>query len=70
MVFMKTTVLIEDKLYQKLVQESIQKYGNAKNISHTLNEVLKKRFVPVKSMFGKLPKFSLKDLRDENDRST
>ena len=70
MVLMKTTVLIEDKLYRRLVQEAMQKYGNAKNISVTLNEVLKKRFAPVKSMFGKLQRFPLDGLRDENDRSS
>jgi len=70
MVSMKTTVLIEDKLYRRLVQEAMQKYGSAKNISVTLNEVLKKRFAPVKSMFGKLQRFPLDGLRDENDRSS
>lgn len=67
---MKTTILIEDKLYKKLVEESIKRYGNAKNISLTLNEILKSKFVPRSSFFGKLRKFSLKDLRDKNDRIT
>ncbi len=66
---MKTTVLIEDKLYRKLVNQAIQKHGNAKNISLTLNEILNARFTPVNSMFGKLKKFPLKGLRDEHDRS-
>ena len=66
---MKTTVIIEDKLYRKLVDEAMRKHGSAKNLSLTLNELLKKRFVPRTSMFGKLQQFSLKDLRDKNDRS-
>lgn len=65
---MKTTVLIDDALYTRLVHEALRKHGNAKNLSLTLNEVLKKRFTPTSSMFGKLPKFSLRGLRDKHDR--
>lgn len=38
---MKTTVIIEDKLYQKLVAEAVKKYGNTKNISKLLNDILR-----------------------------
>jgi len=68
MVFMKTTILIEDKLYKELVQEAMKRHGNAKNISLTLNEILKSKFAPTNSMFGKLKKFSLKGLREKDDR--
>lgn len=66
---MKTTILIEDKLYQKLVNQAIEKYGSAKNLSATLNEILQARFAPGGSMFGKLKPFPYKDLRDERDRA-
>ena len=67
---MKTTVLLEDKLYKKLVQESLQRHGTMKNISTTLNEVLKAKFAPTSSMFGKLQRFSLEGLREKRDRLT
>ena len=70
MVFMKTTVLIDDEVYRKLVDESIRKHGNAKNISLTLNELLHKKLTTDASMFGTLPRFSLKDLRDKDDRAS
>lgn len=38
---MKTTVIIEDELYRKLVNEAVKKYGNTKSISKLLNEILK-----------------------------
>ena len=69
MAFMKTTVLLEDKLYRKLMQEAMQKYGTAKNLSLMLNELLKAKFTPISGMFGKLERFSLEGLRDEHDRS-
>lgn len=65
---MKTTVLIEEKLYQKLVNQAIERHGSAKNISQTLNEILKTQFSPTESMFGKLKRFGVKDLREEHDR--
>lgn len=68
MLYMKTTVLIEDKLYQKLVNQAMAEHGNAKNLSITLNEILRKRFAPATSMFGKLKRFDTKDLREEHDR--
>ncbi len=39
---MKTTVIIEDELYQKLVNEAVRIYGNTKNISKLLNDILRK----------------------------
>lgn len=37
----KTTVMIDDELYRKLVNEAVKKYGNTKKISKLLNEILK-----------------------------
>lgn len=65
---MKTTVLIDDQLYQWLVNEAIRRHGNAKSLSTTLNEILRQRSVPLRSMFGSLKRFELSDLRDEHDR--
>lgn len=38
---LKTTIIIEDELYRKLVNEAVKKYGNTKSISKLLNEILK-----------------------------
>ena len=42
MTHIKTTVLIDEKLYKKLVMRSIEKYGSTKNVSKVLNEILEK----------------------------
>lgn len=65
---MKTTVLIDDQLYQWLVNEAIRRHGNAKSLSTTLNEILRQRSAPLRSLFGSLKRFDLADLRDEHDR--
>jgi len=38
----KTTVLLDDDIYQKLVKESIEKYGTTKKISYLINQKLRK----------------------------
>ncbi len=40
MVLMKTTVNLDDDLYKKLVKETVEKYGNTKNLSKLINEKL------------------------------
>lgn len=65
---MKTTVLIDDPLYQWLVNEAIRRHGHAKSLSTTLNEILRQRSAPTRSLFGSLKRFDLADLRDEHDR--
>lgn len=37
---MKTTVNLDDDLYKKLVKETVEKYGNTKNLSKLINEKL------------------------------
>ncbi len=37
----KTTINLEDKLYEEIVKESIEKYGSTKNISRVINQRLK-----------------------------
>ena len=40
----RTTIILEDEVYEKLLKESIRRYGNARNISKVINELLKKVF--------------------------
>ncbi|MDE1831928.1 MAG: hypothetical protein KGI02_06090 [Thaumarchaeota archaeon] len=42
MVTMKTTVNLDDDLYKKLVKETVEKYGNTKNLSKLINEKLER----------------------------
>jgi hypothetical protein len=37
----KTTVILEDELYRRLVQEAIEKYGSTRKLSKLINEKLK-----------------------------
>ncbi len=40
----RTTVILEDDIYERLVKESIKRYGTTKAISRVLNEILRKSF--------------------------
>lgn len=37
----RTTVLLEDPVYEKLVKESIRRYGTTRALSKVLNELLR-----------------------------
>ncbi len=37
----RTTVLLEESVYEKLVEESLKRYGTVRAISKVLNELLK-----------------------------
>ena len=37
----KTTILLDDDLYRKLVQESVKRYGTTKKLSKLINEKLR-----------------------------
>jgi len=37
----KTTITLEDALYKKLVEESLDRYGKTRNLSKLINEKLK-----------------------------
>jgi predicted CopG family antitoxin len=39
----KTTVMLDDDLYRRLVKESIEKYGSTKKLSKLINEKLRER---------------------------
>jgi len=38
----RTTILLDDELYEYLVSESIKKYGSSKRISQLVNELLRR----------------------------
>ncbi len=37
----KTTIILDDEIYKKLINESIEKYGTAKKLSVLINEKLR-----------------------------
>ncbi|MGB9716864.1 MAG: hypothetical protein ACPL4E_00265 [Thermoproteota archaeon] len=37
----KTTIILDDELYKKLVQEALEKYGTTKKLSKLINEKLR-----------------------------
>ena len=37
----KTTIILDDHIYKKLIDESIEKYGTAKKLSVLINEKLR-----------------------------
>lgn len=37
----KTTIILDDELYKRLVQEALEKYGSTKKLSQLINEKLK-----------------------------
>jgi len=40
----RTTLLLEDEVYEKLVEESLRRYGTVRAVSKVLNELLKESF--------------------------
>jgi predicted CopG family antitoxin len=36
----RTTLVLDDAVYEKLVRESMKKYGNARNISKVVNDLV------------------------------
>jgi len=38
----KTTIILEDELYKKLVREALERYGSTRKLSLLINEKLKK----------------------------
>ncbi|MEM2122286.1 MAG: hypothetical protein QXE79_01485 [Candidatus Bathyarchaeia archaeon] len=42
--FKRTTILLEEEVYRKLIEESLRKYGTTRAISRVLNELLKEAF--------------------------
>jgi len=65
---MKATLVLDDNIYKRLVHESVKRYGKAKAISRVVNELLRSKLKPTKSMFGTLPRLDAKNIRDKHDR--
>ena len=42
----KTTINLDDEIYEDIVKESVEKYGSTKNISKIINQRLRIRRVP------------------------
>jgi len=40
----RTTLLLEDEVYERLVEESLRRYGTVRAVSRVLNELLKESF--------------------------
>lgn len=40
-IMVKTTIMLEDKLYQELVEESVREYGSTRKLSLLINKRLK-----------------------------
>lgn len=54
----RTTVVIEDDLYRKLVEESVKRYGSTRKLSKLINEKLRESKKPRPSEL-KLPRVKL-----------
>lgn len=50
----RTTILLEDELYERLVEESLRRYGTAKALSRVINELLKRVFRDESELVGLL----------------
>ena len=40
---MRTTIMLEDELYKKLVSESVERFGTTRNLSQLINGMLKEK---------------------------
>ncbi len=45
---MKTTIILEDAVYKRVVQEALRKYGNTRSISTVVNDILKQTLLKSK----------------------
>jgi regulator of sigma D len=42
----RTTIILDDDIYEKLLDESIRRYSSVRAILRVVNELLRKRLVP------------------------
>ena len=64
----RTTIILEDDVYEILVRESLRRYGNTRSISKVLNEILRESIGAEKDLIKllyskKLVKISLKEFK-------
>ena len=68
------SVALDDEVYEVLIQETIRKYGNAKNVSRLVNDILKKEFRDKLEEyrqlygFGRRSKLRVEELEDLGSR--
>jgi hypothetical protein len=43
----RTTLILEDKVYERLVKESLSRYGSARKISKVVNEMVRKKTMDI-----------------------
>ncbi len=67
---MKTTVVLDDVIYEMLKETSARELRTRRGVSEYLNKVLHEFFSRKqdKEMFGSSSRFDIKGYRDEDDR--
>ncbi|PYB67569.1 hypothetical protein DMB44_08530 [Thermoplasma sp. Kam2015] len=50
----KTTINLDEDIYEEIVKESIEKYGSTKNISKIINQRLKNSINPTEKRKGRI----------------
>ncbi len=71
---MRTTVILDDEVYEKLVNQAVKRYGTSKSLSKLLNAIVRRSLqndesIP-DSMFGVWkgePDLDSSDLREEGE---
>ena len=46
----KTTVVLDDEIYKALVKEALERYGTTRKLSKLINEILRARLLPEKTV--------------------
>jgi hypothetical protein len=65
----RTTIILDDYIYEKLVEESIRRYGSVRAILRVVNELLNKSLVPedelIKLIYSeKLAEIDIRDFEE------
>ena len=65
----RTTIILDDDIYEKLVEESIRRYGSVRAILRVVNELLRKSLVPedelIKLIYSeKLAEIDIRDFEE------
>lgn len=48
----RTTIILDDDVYESLVRESVRKYGTARAISKVVNELIRERLEASQELLG------------------
>jgi predicted CopG family antitoxin len=64
----RTTLVLDDKVYEKLVRESVNRYGTARNLSRVVNDLVheKAKRVNIRDLIfsEKMPRTSAKEFEE------